>query len=79
MEYLHGEGVISYWAKPKKKKNFWTVSREKEMPKGNIHPWWIHVNLWHNQYDIVNYRKKKFVKILVSSNFCFLRCDTADP
>ena len=41
----------------KQKTYFWTVSRKKEMPIGNI---------------------KMFVKILVSSNFCFLGCDTAD-
>ena len=24
-----------------------------------VHPWWIHVNVWQNQYSIVKYNKVK--------------------
>ena len=24
-----------------------------------VHPWWIHVEVWQNQYTIVNLKKKK--------------------
>ena len=25
----------------------------------HIHPWWIHVNVWQSQYNIVKLKKKK--------------------
>ena len=25
----------------------------------HVHPWWIHVNIWQNQYSIVKLKKKK--------------------
>ena len=25
----------------------------------NVHPWWIHVDVWQNQYSIVKLKKKK--------------------
>ena len=25
----------------------------------HVHPWWIHVNVWQNQYSIVKLKKKK--------------------
>ena len=40
----------------------------------HVHPWWIHVNVWQNQYSIVKYnkvkikiklKKLKFVMILI--------------
>jgi len=26
-----------------------------------VHPWWMHVNVWQNQYNIVKLKKKKKV------------------
>ena len=27
-----------------------------------VHPWWIHVDVWQNQYNIVKLKKKFFLK-----------------
>ena len=29
-----------------------------------IHPWWIHVNVWQNQYSIVKWNKVKILKLI---------------
>ena len=26
-----------------------------------VHPWWIHVDVWQNQYNIVKFKKKVFI------------------
>ena len=31
----------------------------------HVHPWWIHVNVWQNQYSIVKYNK---VKLKIKKN-----------
>ena len=25
----------------------------------HVHPWWIHVNVWQNQYNVEKFKKKK--------------------
>ena len=38
------------------------MGREVEGGSGwgmHVHPWWIHVNVWQNQYNIVKLKKKK--------------------
>ena len=27
----------------------------------HVHPWWIHVNVWQNQYNIVKLKKKEII------------------
>ena len=34
-----------------------------------VHPWWIHVDVWQNQYNIVKLKKIFiFTKVKMSSN-----------
>ena len=28
-----------------------------------VHPWWIHVDVWQNQYNIVKLKKKKRINL----------------
>ena len=35
----------------------------------HVHPWWIHVNVWQNQYSIVKQNKVK-IKIKKKENMC---------
>ena len=28
----------------------------------HVHPWWIHVNVWQNQYNIIKLKKKNVKK-----------------
>ena len=30
-----------------------------------VHPWWIHVDVWQNQYNIVKLKKKKRINLLM--------------
>ena len=32
----------------------------------NVHPWWIHVDVWQNQYSIVKLKKNTGKKISLS-------------
>ena len=33
-----------------------------------VHPWWIHVDVWQNQYSIVKLKKNKIKKPQYSEN-----------
>ena len=28
-----------------------------------VHPWWIHVDVWQNQYNIVKLKKKEYTEL----------------
>ena len=32
-----------------------------------VHPWWIHVDVWQNQYNIVKLNKIKFKKMQIKT------------
>ena len=37
----------------------------------HVHPWWIHVNGWQNQYSIVKQNKIKIKKIFLIKKAAF--------
>ena len=34
-----------------------------------VHPWWIHVDVWQNQYNIVKLKKKNVVNFVKKELF----------
>ena len=48
----------------------------------HVHPWWIHVNVWQNQYNIVKkklIKKKKKVRVGSKSHFATYDFTSSHP
>ena len=50
---------------------------EREVGRGSgwgtrVHPWWIHVDVWQNQYSIVKQKKKRKKEIQVYHFGCII-------
>ena len=46
-----------------------TCIPKHEPPSTHVHPWWIHVNVWQNQYSIVKKKEKCIWNLYLKTSY----------